>query len=226
MKTAQLIKQAMHSAEHLLEHGVAHVRLPILLYKDWLEFYGKEDGRESRERRRIEQKLDWYLIHFLRKNGATVEMALISRQTLLEGLGELGFSLDTEKEKRTALNKLSQMGKGSPAPCKHTFELDPVEELLPKVGTVTIFGEPADGPEIMSAVVHLKDGSTLAYENVLASEHSPQEAQDICFSFFDRYKVTEVFSSPGIHPPEFCEDCNELLVKVADPVEVEQVLGK
>jgi hypothetical protein len=226
MKTAQLIRQAMHSADHLLEHGVKEVRLPLLLYKDWLEFYGREDGGESRERRRLEQKLDWYLTHFLRAKEAKVEIALISRQTLLEELGELGSSLDTDKEKRTALNKLSQMGKGVPAPCKHTFELNPVEEMLPKVGTVTLFGEPEDGPEIMSAVVHLKDGSTLAYENVLASEHSPQEAQAICLSFFDRYSVTEVFSSPGLHTPEFCEDCNELLVKVADPDEVAQVLGK
>jgi len=78
----------------------------------------------------------------------------------------------------------------------------------------------------LSAVVHLRDGSPVAYENILASERSPQEAQMITMDFFDEYKVTEVFTTPGVHPPTFCEDCNELLVKVADPEEVNQILGK
>ncbi len=226
MRTAQLIKQTMAAADHLLEHSVRDVNLPILLYRDWLEFYGLPDNSRSMERRRMEQKQDWYLSRFLRDKDASVQFMLISRKTLMESLEELGLPIDTDKDKRTALNKLSQAGKGFPAPCKHSLELDAVTAMRQRVGTVTIFGEPEDGPEILSAVVHLKDGSPVAYENILASERSPQEAQMITMDFFDDYKVTEVFTTPGVHPPTFCEDCNELLVKVADPEEVERVLGK
>ena len=226
MRTAQLIKQTMAAADHLLEHGVREVRLPLLLYRDWLEFYGLVDDGRSLERRRMEQKQDWYLSRFLRNKGASALFALIGRKTLLESVGEAEASIETDKEKRTFLNTLSQAGKGSPAPCKHSFGREAALALEPLVGTVTIFGEPLDGPEILSAVVHLKDGSPVAYENILASERSPQEAQQITMDFFDEYKVTEVFTTPGVHKPTFCEDCNELLVKVADPEEVSSILGK
>ncbi len=226
MNTSQIIKQAVQSAEHLVHHGVEEVRLPLLLYSDWLEFYGKSDSEASRTSRRLEQKRDWYLKLSLERRGVRTSFALISREALLEGLAEEDMQrLVSEKDKRTALNTLARKGLGKEAPCIHVHPLDILPQKEPVVGTVTIVGEPDEGPECMSAVVHLVDGTPVGVRNVLAFENSPEEAQEMVFVFFDDYDVQEIFTTPGIRRPEFCEDCNELLTRVADPQEVKQRLN-
>ena len=225
MTTSQLIKQAMFSADHLLEHNVEHVQLGLLLYRDWLEFYNRTDNPASRSARRMEQKLDWYLMRILKKKNVKVEIVLIPRLEVIEGVGELDIPIGSDKEKKTALNMLARMGKGKTAPCQHIFEYNEIADISECLGTITIYGELNEPPEIMSAVIHLEDGSPLAFENVLAMEHSPQEARNQCFALFDRYNVKGVFNSPKTFPPEFCEDCNQLLLKVANPDEVENILN-
>ena len=223
MDTNQLIREVRHSALHLVEHEVESVPIPTLAYRDWLDVFHLEDETQTRERFRMNLKRDFYLRHFLKQHDVSTETVFVRKEPFLSWLTANGEAPGSFKETMIALNRYA-MKKPGPPRCKHVHDPGNVPSGRALVGTVTLYGETSDWPEAMSAVAHLLDGTPLAFQNVLAIDHSPEEAGRICLDFLDSYSVQHIFKTPGVVKPEFCEDCGDLLIKVADPEEVGRIL--
>jgi len=224
LDTNELIREVQHTALHLVEHRVKSVPIPTLPYRDWLGVFHLDDGTEARRRFRMNLKRDFYLRHFLKRHDVSTETVFVNRELFLKWLAAKGETPGSFREMMLALNRYA-LEKPAPPRCEHVHDLGVPPSELVLVGTVTLYGETPDWPEAMSAVAHLRDGTPVAYRNVLAVDHTPEEAGGICMNFLDSHRVRHVFKTPGVREPEFCEDCGDLLIKVADPNEVDRILG-
>jgi len=223
LDTNQLIREVQHTALHLVEHQIEKVPIPTMPYMDWLEVFQLEDEAQTRERFRMNLKRDFYLRYFLKQHNVSTQTVFVKKEAFLNWLSARGETLGSFRETMIALNRYA-LEKPAPPRCEHVHDPgSPAPELV-LVGTVTLFGETSDWPEAMSAVAHLLDGTPVGFENVLAIEHGPEEAGRICLDFLGSHKVRHIFKTPGVLKPEFCEDCGELLIKVADPGEMDRTL--
>jgi hypothetical protein len=90
----------------------------------------------------------------------------------------------------------------------------------PALTTITIFGESSEQPEVMSVVLHQADGQVLNTIEVLAADQTPQRAWELVERFLDHHRPTRVFHDQTIRYPNYCSDCNGLLVNVASAADI------
>ena len=90
----------------------------------------------------------------------------------------------------------------------------------PKLATVTVYGDTPDQPEVMCVAMHNPDGYVLETLEILAADYSPEQAWQKAEVFLDRQAPEAVFQDREIRRPEFCADCNALLVNVASQEDI------
>jgi hypothetical protein len=218
MNTRGIIDRARKLAGDFKQKGHDRVRLPAFDYQDWLAVYSLPHNGESQLQFRGQVRHTWYLIHFLQEMGIKVEPVPVRSTEFLNWAGKNGASLKNGHDRGHAVGDYVNDPKNRPAPCNHAD----ASELLKLGGealfaTITVFGEQPQEPEVMSVVLHLSDGSVVNSMQILADDHTPQEAWDMATGFLDKHQPQKVFHDRTVRTPSFCEDCGSLLVNVASP---------
>ena len=216
MNVGEIIAKSRAMAQSFKEKGHSSVRLPVFSYEDWKAVYGHPDSGEVLNQYRIQTKRNWYLFHYLRGMGLEVIPVPVRDTEFKAWLESSGHDMSDGHEAAHAVGDYVN-NPGSPATsCRHA---------QPKMGgrklaTVSIFGEDPDQPEVMSVALHNQDGYVLETLEILAADHSPEQAWQKAEKFLDLHTPEAVFQDREIRRPEFCADCNALLVNVASQEDI------
>lgn len=221
MNTSQIIARARSLAEAFVGQGRDEVRLPVFDYEDWRAIHRKPAQGSSLAEWREQTRLNWYLMHFLRGMNAEVTPVPVRAEAFAAWAAGGRRDLADGHELAHALGEYVNAPLASPAACRHS---DPSDGVAlgqgPPLATLTVFGESAEEPEAMAVAVHRPDGQVLASLEVLAAEHSPQEAWEQVERFLGRWRPAKVFHDQTVRRPEFCADCNSLLLGIASPQDI------
>ena len=227
MNTSQIIARARSLAEAFVGQGRDEVRLPVLDYEDWGGVYRKPAQDASLAEWREQTRLNWYLMHFLRGMNVAVTPVPVRAGAFLSWAAAGRHDLGDGHALAHAVGEYVNDPLAPPAACRHA---DPSDGVAlgqgPPLATLTVFGDSADEPEVMAAAVHRPDGRVLASLEVLAAEHSPQQAWDQVDRFLQRWRPAKVFHDQTVRRPEFCSDCNSLLISLASPADIAAAAGK
>ena len=225
MDTFQIIHAAREHAQQAHQQGVRSIRLPVLSFKDWAEFFERPDGLADREAHRTLQKRNYYFKHFLQGHGIEVTMVLCTNRDLRIWADDNAHQLTGEREKSHVLIHYINQPDLPPTKCVHKRPLtaDLAGSSLELFASITMFGDNPEQPELMSTVVHTRDGLVVDSFEALSVEHDPQEAFGLAAELMARHGVRNAFQDPQVRVPQFCPDCNELLVNVAGSREYEQL---
>jgi len=225
MNTLQIIKSAQENADRAAAQGARGVRLPVVSFEDWRNFHGRKDDLSAREAHRAEQKRNYYFKRFLEAKGIGVAMVTCRADPVREWAVENDHPMQSQGERLHVLAHYVNQPDLPPAQCIHKRPLtaDMAGSGLELNATLTTYGESPDAPEILSTVVHTRDGGVLESLEVLGVEHSPQEAFDLAMDLMSRHGVRNAFQDPQVRRPEFCPDCNELLVHTASAREYSRI---
>lgn len=217
MKTSQIISQSRDMARKFEGKGHEEVRLPVFSFEDWRLIYKKpaEGGALAEFRQQLRR--NYYLFRFLRDQGIHVVPVPVRQTEFMAWLEGSDHKLSDGHETAHAIGDYVNRAQTPYAQCRHEEVSDSLGEVF---ATVTIYGETPDEPEIMCGVIHKPDGTVLATLEVLAADNSPQQAWNKITNFLDLHRPQGVFRDDIIRRPEFCSDCNGLLVSVADPDDV------
>ncbi|MFH1059874.1 MAG: hypothetical protein V1797_14515 [Pseudomonadota bacterium] len=227
MNTSQIIARAKSLAEAFVGQGRDEVRLPVFDYEDWRVIYRKPAQGSSLSEWREQARLNWYLMHFLRGMNAEVTPVPVRAETFQTWAAVGRHDLADGHELAHAVGEYVNDPLVLPAACRHS---DPEDGVAlgqgPPLATLTVFGENGEEPEAMAAAVHRPDGQVLASLEVLAAEHSPQEAWEQVDRFLKRWQPAKVFHDQTVRRPEFCTDCNSLLLSIASAADIEAAADK
>ena len=225
MDTYQLINAAREHARVANEQGVRSMRLPVLSLRDWTEFFQQPVGLAAEEAHRTLQKRNYYFKHFLEGYGIEVTMVLCSASELRQWAADSNHPLTEEREKSHVLIHFINQPDLPPNKCVHKKPVtaDLAGSSLELFATITMYGDNPEQPELMSTVVHTRDGQVADSLEILSVEHNPQEAFGLASELMARHGVKNAFHDPQVRTPQFCPDCNELLLNVAGSGEYEQL---
>ncbi|MGD8563818.1 MAG: hypothetical protein PVG03_14845 [Desulfarculaceae bacterium] len=221
MQTRQIIEQARALATQFSQHERDPVRMPVFSFESWLNVFEQPAGGPALNEFRTQQRRNWYLSHFLRQQGLSCEPVEVQADEFLDWAEESGRSLDDGHQRAHALGEYVNRPQAKSAACRHHGLGEPMptgkQEML---ATITVFGETAEAPEVMSVVLHRPDGQVLRSLEILAIDYSPDQAWQKAMALLDQYEPDKVFHDKQIRRPEFCPACNALLVNVASPLEM------
>ncbi len=221
MDTLKIISGAMEQAKAAKQQGVTSVRLPVLSFSEYRRVFEREDDLSTRQDHRAHQKRNFYFKRFLEDQGIDVTMVFCQREELAAWAEETNHALTTDRERAHALAHFVGRPELPATACVHKRPLTTAmaESGLELYATITTFGESSERPEVLSTAVHTRDGQVVESLEILAVDHSPQEAFGLCSDFLAKHGVVNAFHDQVVRRPEFCSDCGELLVNVAGPAE-------
>lgn len=222
MNLGNIIRQSKQTAGAFRQKGHKEVRLPVFAFEDWREVYSRPADGQAVSDFRTHLKRNWYLMHYLRRDGVRVVPVPVRSEPFKAWAAKTGHTLSDGHELAHAVGEYVNDDLTPVAYCRHGEpDLDPALEpdLL---ATITVFGDDAEMPEVMSAVLHRPDGSVLDTLEILAVECDPQEAWQRVGIWLDDNEPKQVFHDKVIRRPEYCADCNGLLVNVASSADQEQ----
>ena len=221
MTTSQIIGRAKSTAQAFVAKGKDEVRLPVFEYEDWREIYQKPAQGASLTEFRQQTRLNWYLMNYLREMNVEVIPVPVRAEAFLTWAKSTSHDLADGHELAHAVGEYVNDALVLPAAFRHK---DPVDGVLagqgPPLATLTIYGEDPEEPEVMGVAIHRPDGQVLASLEVLAADHSPDQAWQQCGRFLDRWQPAKVFHDRTVRRPEFCGDCNSLLLSVASAEDI------
>jgi hypothetical protein len=221
LKTSQIIQEAGKLADTFIAQGLESVRLPVFDFMDWCAIYKRPSEGASIATFRDQVRRTWYLLHFLRKKGVEVTTVPVRQSEFLAWAQEGEHDLSDGHETAHAVGEYVNDPAVAVSRCNHKgVPKEVLDQLGPNLATISIFGENPDEPEAIVTVVHRADGSVLNRIQVLAIEHSPEEAWELTKEFLDSHKLERVFHDQNVRRPEFCPDCNSLMGNVASPEDI------
>ncbi|MCB2186449.1 MAG: hypothetical protein KQJ78_08535 [Deltaproteobacteria bacterium] len=218
MQLSVLIKQAQTLADRFIAQGHKNVRLPAYDFDDWREVYDRPGTGDTLNEFRSQQKMNWYLTRLLRASGVAVDPVPVRTAAFAAWCQDTGHELTDAHARGHAVGEYVNDPAVAPADCAHAYpelEVSPGEALA----TITVFGESEEQPEVLTVTLHLPDGQVLTALEILAVEHTPQEAWDLVRQFLDHHHPQNVFHDQNVRRPEYCADCGALLANVANPAE-------
>lgn len=223
--TQQIIVSSREYARLAKSRGVASVRLPVMGFAEWARFFDRTDDLAARERHRGWQKRNFYFKRFLEAEGIAVTVITCPAQAVRDWAEAHGHPMTSEDERTHVLAHYVNQPDLPPAQCVHQRPLTAAMagSGITLYGTVTWFGEGPDRPEVLSTVVHTRDGWVVESLELLGADHTVQEAFGLATEFLSRHGVRTAFQDPDVRRPEFCPDCGELLVHTAGPQEYGRV---
>lgn len=225
MDTAKIVAEARQAAARAREMERRNVRLPVMNFTEWAALYGRHDNLAAREEHRFVQKRNFYFKRFLETEKIEVTMVACRAEAVAEWADNEGHPFFSDSDKTHVLAHYVSQPDLPPAQCVHKRPLtaDLAAAGLELFATMTVYGERPDLPEILSTVVHTRDGWVVESLEVLAAECGGDEAFDKAGSFMQRHGVKHAFQDPNVRRPEFCADCGELLVNTASEAEYGQI---
>ncbi|MFH1134577.1 MAG: hypothetical protein V1816_00675 [Pseudomonadota bacterium] len=225
MNTSRIIAAALEAAKQAQARGVPKVILPVMEFKEWSTYHFRPDNLASREAFRAEQKRSFYFKKFLQGREIEVALVVCRADQVIAWAEEHDHPLTNDQERTHVLAHYSNQPDIAGPQCVHK-KPDPaiLADLgLQVYGTLSIFGESPDAPEILSAVVHTREGQVVDAKEILAAERETEEAFGLASEFFRAGGVKHAFLDQQVRRPEFCPDCHELLLNVASDAEYEQL---
>lgn len=221
MTTSQIIGRAKSTAQAFVAKGKDEVRLPAFDYEDWREIYQKPAQGASLTEFRQQTRLNWYLMTYLREMNVEVTPVPVRAEAFLAWARSTNHDLGDGHELAHAVGEYVNDMLVLPAACRHQ---DPVDGVLSGQGsplaTLTVYGDDPEEPEVMGVAIHRPDGQVLASLEILAADHTPDAAWQEVSRYLDRWQPAKVFHDRTVRRPEFCADCNSLLVSVASEADI------
>ncbi len=222
MQTSRIIDEARALARDFVSRGHDQVRLPVFAFEDWRRIYDKPAQGSSLDAFRTQTRRSWYLIHFLRDMGVEVQPVPVRADEFWEWAARGEHDLSNGHELAHAVGEYVNHPGAPLTQCRHSEGLEALaRDAEQTLATITVFGENSQAPEVLSVVLHRSDGSVITSLEVLGAEHGSEEAWQMVTDFLDRFQPSKVFHDQSVRRPEFCSDCNALLVNVASPADVE-----
>ena len=223
--TLQIIAKAQAFARMAREQEVKNVQLPVMDFQEWRQIFDKKDNLAAREEHRTMQKRNYYFKYYLKDQNIDVTMVTCRARDIIDWAKANDHPFGDANERTHVLTHYANQPDPPPSKCVHkrpdtSFMAGLGFELY---GSLTIYGERTDQPELMTIVVHTRDGAVVDYLETPIVEHPMEEAFGLVMDFLKKYGVKNAFRDPNVRRPEFCPDCNELLVNVASPKEYEQL---
>jgi hypothetical protein len=217
-----IIDRARAMANQFVAQGHDSVRLPVSEYRDWLRVNQKGDSDEAAKEYRVHLKVHYYLIRFLRDMGVEVLPVPVRAEAFAAWCLAHGKALTNQHEISHAVGDYIHDPLNPVTQCRHAgWDIAPGSGENPPLATLTIFGENSEQPEVMSVVLHKADGQVLTSLELLAADHTPQQAWEKAEAFLDKHAPARVFHDQTIRYPQYCPDCNALQVNVASEKDVE-----
>ncbi|KIX11007.1 hypothetical protein [Dethiosulfatarculus sandiegensis] len=225
MNIREIIREAQALAAAFAEKGKKEIRLPVFSYADWLGVYKREDDQKAAEAYRELTRKNWYLIEFLKAKGMIPQPVRVEALEFSAWAKGSGHKTGNPHDLAHAVGDYVNKEDAQISPCTHMeFPLG-LPEGMPCLATITVFGERPEEPEVMSVVLHRSDGSVLKSLEILANDYSPQQAWQMAMTFLDDHQPLGVLHDKTIRKPQFCSDCNSLLVHVAAREDIEAVMN-
>ncbi|MCB2225568.1 MAG: hypothetical protein KQH53_02740 [Desulfarculaceae bacterium] len=219
MDLNKIIQNSRSLAQRFVAKGHDAVRLPVFSFDDWRAVYDRpSDGTALADYRR-QVKQNWYLMHFLREMGVEVLPVPVAAGPFAAWAKGTDHKLSDGHELGHAVGEYVNDPETPVSACRHG-SLNSDFDGLGGLATITVFGEDEDTPEVMTVAQHTSDGQVLQSLQMAAIEFSPQAAWDEAKRFLDRMRPDKVFHDEKVRKPEYCTDCNGLLVSVASPEDV------
>ena len=219
MDVKQVIETSRSLAQRFKSQGHEQVRLPVFTFDDWRAVYDRPSDGSSLAQYLRQVKQNWYLMHFLRALEVEVLPVPVTAGAFAAWAKESEHSLSDGHELAHAVGDYVNDPNTPVSACRHGA-LNPDFDGLGGMATITVLGEDEDTPEVMTVVQHTRDGQVLQSLQMAAIDYSPQAAWDEAKRFLARVRPDKVFHDEKIRKPEYCTDCNGLLVSVASPEDV------
>jgi hypothetical protein len=208
-------------AQRFAAQGLESARVPVFAFEDWRRIYQRPAEGAALGAFREQQRRTFYLLHFLRQLGVEPEPVPVRAEEFEAWARGSGHELADGHAVAHAVGEYVNQPSTPVAPCRHGgVPAEVLAAMGPALATITAFGESPEEPEVLASVVHLADGSVLNQLQLLAVEHSPQEAWQRIEDFLDAHKLERVFHDRQVRRPEFCPDCGALLSQVASDQDV------
>jgi hypothetical protein len=209
-------------AQRFAAQGLESARVPVFAFEDWRRVFNRPAEGSALAAFREQQRRTFYLLHFLRRQGVEPEPVPVAAGEFLAWAEESGHELGDGHAIAHAVGEYVNQPAAPVAQCRHGgVPAEVLAALGPGLATITALGESPEEPEVLVAVVHLADGSVLNQLQLLAVEHSPQEAWQHIEDFLDSHKLERVFHDRQVRRPEFCPDCGYLLSQVASAQDIQ-----
>lgn len=226
MNVRSIIDQARAMARQFVSAGREGVRLPAFEFADWRTIHDRPEDGPSLHEFRVLTKVHFYLTRFLRDMGVEVAPVPVRAVEFMAWAKATGHALSDQHELGHALGDYVNDAATPVTQCRHQgWDIAPGSGGEPTLATITIFGENSEQPEVMSAVLHRADGQVLDTIEVLAADHGPEQAWGMVEAFLDRHRPARVFHDQTIRYPNYCADCNGLLVNVASAADIAAANG-
>jgi hypothetical protein len=225
LNTREIIREAQALAGAFVKKGKKQIRLPVFSYADWLEIYKRDDDQKARDAYRELTRKNWYVMELLKAKGMAPQPVKVDAFKFSAWAREAGHKTDNAHDLAHAVGDYVNRSAAKISPCTHMEFPTGLPEGMPCLATITVFGERPEEPEVMSVVLHRSDGSVLKSLEILANDYSPQQAWQMAMTFLDDHQPMGVLHDKTIRKPQFCSDCNSLLVHVASREDIEAVMN-
>lgn len=222
MDLTQVINNSRHLARRFVAQGHETVRLPVFSFSDWQAIYSRPSSGASLAEFRRQAKQNWYLMHFLRDMNVEVLPVPVAAGPFSQWATDSEHNLGDPHDLAHAVGEYVNDPNTPPAGCRHG-SLNPTYDGLGGLATITVFGEEGGTPEVMTVVQHSSEGQVLQSLQLAAVDYSPEAAWEEAKKFLDRVKPQRVYHDDKVRQPEYCTDCNGLMVSVVSPEEVARV---
>lgn len=228
MDTERIIKEARAMTQAFVDKGGQQVKVPVFDYENWRQVYQRPADGDSLSAHRQHTRRNFYLMHFLRAQGVEVAPVVVRADEFnawakdYEGHDE--HDMSDGHGLAHAVGEYVNRPQAQISPCQHDSGMG---QMLAEVGgalaTITSFGEDQDQPEVLSVAVHTSGGEVLTSLELLAADMSGEQAWGKVQKYLDSITPKAVFHDRTVRRPEFCGDCNALLVNVASPQDIAAV---
>ncbi|MCF8034527.1 MAG: hypothetical protein K9K66_13190 [Desulfarculaceae bacterium] len=219
MDLKKVIDTSRSLAQRFVAKGHETVRLPVFTFDDWRAVYDRPGDGASLADYQRQVKQNWYLMHFLRAMEVEVLPVPVAAGPFAAWAQETDHKLSDGHELAHAVGEYVNDPETPVSSCRHG-SLNPDFDGLGGMATITVLGEEEDAPEVMTVVQHTSDGQVLQSLQMAAVDFSPQAAWEEAQRFLGRVRPDKVFHDEKVRKPEYCTDCNGLLVSVASPEDV------
>ncbi|MCF8048325.1 MAG: hypothetical protein K9L19_12325 [Desulfarculaceae bacterium] len=218
MDLNKVINNSRDLARRFVAQGHDTVRLPVFSFSDWQAIYDRPSTGASLAEYRRQAKQNWYLMHFLREMNVEVVPVPVAAGPFSQWASDSEHNLGDPHDLAHAVGEYVNDEATPPATCRHG-SLNSAYDGLGGLATITVFGEEGGTPEVMTVVQHSSEGQVLQSLQLAAVDYSPETAWEEAKKFLDRIKPQRVYHDETVRQPEYCSDCNGLMVSVASPEE-------
>ncbi|MBU1276937.1 MAG: hypothetical protein KJ720_16285 [Proteobacteria bacterium] len=218
MELSQVINSSRDLARRFVAQGHDTVRLPVFSFGDWQAIYKRPSSGASLAEYRRQAKQNWYLMHFLREMNVEVLPVPVASGPFSQWAQDSEHNLGDPHDLAHAVGEYVNDPQIPVSTCRHG-SLNSAYDGLGGLATITVFGEEGGIPEVMTVAQHTTDGQVLQSLQLAAVDYSPEAAWEEAKKFLDRVRPTRVYHDETVRLPEYCPDCNGLLVSVASPEE-------